>query len=339
MAKLMLKNLDHRPFGKLSAALTFILVLTSIQNAYSVDLKFNTEELKKEAQQNNGMLFGTSIENVLGVISAVEMWWEGTLPNDPKQPADSLQNFMFSINMISSSQLDAGNPADTTLLIEEPFIDKPFNGIGAKIEINNQQNMVNMMWWDETPHQEEETEFKEISKGKFMAVENGPAHQKLDMLTVLKHEVAHVLAFNSLYADFGDSVDFVWNKQANNTQIDSGESHFKSGMNLMTEQAGLPDGKSGRVRPQEEDLKFLESAFFNNETKEKAGYVVNRNFMPCDPLIPRLSSSQDTDTCPTVPEPNSTLSLLALGTLGVALTLKRKLKPSKSAEKELEKVS
>jgi hypothetical protein len=40
-----------------------------------------------------------------------------------------------------------------------------------------------------------------------------------------------------------------------------------------------------------------------------------------------------------VPEPTSTLSLLALGTLGAASTLKRKLKSSKSSEKETTKVS
>jgi hypothetical protein len=40
-----------------------------------------------------------------------------------------------------------------------------------------------------------------------------------------------------------------------------------------------------------------------------------------------------------VPEPTSTLSLLALGTLGAASTLKRKLKPSQSTEKETTKVS
>jgi hypothetical protein len=39
-----------------------------------------------------------------------------------------------------------------------------------------------------------------------------------------------------------------------------------------------------------------------------------------------------------VPEPTSTFSLLALGTLGAASTLKRKLNTSKSAEKETEKV-
>ncbi len=41
----------------------------------------------------------------------------------------------------------------------------------------------------------------------------------------------------------------------------------------------------------------------------------------------------------TVPEPSSILSLLALGTLGAASTLKRQLKSSKSSEKETTKVS
>jgi len=40
-----------------------------------------------------------------------------------------------------------------------------------------------------------------------------------------------------------------------------------------------------------------------------------------------------------IPEPSSVLGLLALGTLGAASTLKRKLKPSKSTEKETIKVS
>ena len=40
----------------------------------------------------------------------------------------------------------------------------------------------------------------------------------------------------------------------------------------------------------------------------------------------------------TIPEPSAILSLLALGTLGAASTLKRQLKPSKSTEKETTKV-
>jgi hypothetical protein len=39
-----------------------------------------------------------------------------------------------------------------------------------------------------------------------------------------------------------------------------------------------------------------------------------------------------------IPESSSVLSLLALGTLGAASTLKRQIKPSKSSEKETTKV-
>lgn len=42
---------------------------------------------------------------------------------------------------------------------------------------------------------------------------------------------------------------------------------------------------------------------------------------------------------PSTPEPTSAISLLALGTLGASATLKRKLKTSKSVEKDLEKIS
>ncbi|MGH1395334.1 MAG: hypothetical protein ACRAVC_15080 [Trichormus sp.] len=45
------------------------------------------------------------------------------------------------------------------------------------------------------------------------------------------------------------------------------------------------------------------------------------------------------ETVAVVPEATSPLSLLALGTLGAVSTFKRKLKPSKSAQKELKKVS
>ncbi|NET44749.1 hypothetical protein [Okeania sp. SIO2B3] len=51
-----------------------------------------------------------------------------------------------------------------------------------------------------------------------------------------------------------------------------------------------------------------------------------------------VSSSLDIEV-EKIPEPTFTLSFLALGTLGAASTLKRKLKSSKSSEKELEKVS
>jgi hypothetical protein len=55
-------------------------------------------------------------------------------------------------------------------------------------------------------------------------------------------------------------------------------------------------------------------------------------------ITTQFNTQQQTLDVQPVPESSSTLSFLALGTLGAASTLKRKLKPSKSTEKELEKV-
>jgi hypothetical protein len=52
-----------------------------------------------------------------------------------------------------------------------------------------------------------------------------------------------------------------------------------------------------------------------------------------------LSVASATMTRISVHEPSSILGFLALGTLGAASTLKRKLKSSKSSEKQTEKVS
>ncbi|WP_293127109.1 hypothetical protein [Okeania sp. SIO1I7] len=52
-----------------------------------------------------------------------------------------------------------------------------------------------------------------------------------------------------------------------------------------------------------------------------------------------LGLPENTKITRKTPEATSILSFLALGTLGAASTLKRKLKPSKSPDKELEKVS
>jgi hypothetical protein len=46
----------------------------------------------------------------------------------------------------------------------------------------------------------------------------------------------------------------------------------------------------------------------------------------------------NTNTVVSMPEPASTLGLFALSTLGAASTIKRKLKPSQSTEKETTKV-
>lgn len=66
-------------------------------------------------------------------------------------------------------------------------------------------------------------------------------------------------------------------------------------------------------------------------------YVIGQGWINTQPFTGsvQLGASDGEKT----PEPTSTLGLLALGTLGAASTLKRKLKPSKLTEKETTKVS
>jgi len=76
-------------------------------------------------------------------------------------------------------------------------------------------------------------------------------------------------------------------------------------------------------------------------------YEFNGTHCQSAPPAPRFSNPSTTEfeSCklppklPTVPEPTSTISLIALGTLGVGATLKRKLKSSKSSEKDNTKIS
>jgi hypothetical protein len=251
-------------------------------SAYSIDLKFDTSMLTPDM---NGMLFGAPKDNVFGVIQAVEQWWEGLLPNDPNKPANHVQNAMLNIKLLANNIDGTGaNPAQTPAINTQ----RPMNGQTTNMTINTAAAAINMMWWDPTPHTEEATEFTKIADGKFTAVKNGPADGKFDMLTVLKHETGHVIGFND-YVDFINYVTNTWNPKMTN-QIDIPSSHFMGGMNLMTWGAGLPNGKSGRVLPQKEDLDVLEGAF---------GYMANRNFGH------------------SVPEPSTVVGLLVLMGCGI----------------------
>ena len=68
-------------------------------------------------------------------------------------------------------------------------------------------------------------------------------------------------------------------------------------------------------------------------------YVIAKVSTPNDVFsIDNISFGSISQPPQTTPEPTSTLGLLALGTLGAVSTLKRKLKPSQSTEKETTKV-
>jgi hypothetical protein len=79
----------------------------------------------------------------------------------------------------------------------------------------------------------------------------------------------------------------------------------------------------------------------NNIVEDLSTYVLaTSTFFPTnDPTdIGQVATATDFTPSVCVPEPTLTLALLALGTLGAASTLKRKLKPSQSIEKETTKV-
>lgn len=86
--------------------------------------------------------------------------------------------------------------------------------------------------------------------------------------------------------------------------------------------------------------KFLEFEHITDGNKN--GGIWNFTTKPTDPTPPPFMSYDDPVLPPfastSTPEPTSTIGLLALGTLGAATTLKRQLKPTKSAEKETTKV-
>jgi hypothetical protein len=73
-----------------------------------------------------------------------------------------------------------------------------------------------------------------------------------------------------------------------------------------------------------------EAALFDGIKSGKAYLNIHTNVFPGGEIRGFLVS---------VPEPSSTLGFLALGILGAASTLKRKLKPSKSTEKDTTKAS
>ena len=105
----------------------------------------------------------------------------------------------------------------------------------------------------------------------------------------------------------------------------------------------LPEPKFNIINPIFGDQWKLEMFDFKNGigtgtidlTKNNASFDLIANDYHI--LTPDITI-QNVTTIKHTPEPTSTLAFLTLGTLGAASTLKRKLKPSKSPDKELEKI-
>ncbi len=90
------------------------------------------------------------------------------------------------------------------------------------------------------------------------------------------------------------------------------------------------------------EIDFLEAAGWTDADIDSLGQYVGDQTYNLNPAVNNISISDCfvciASTLQAVPEPTSTISLLALGTLGAASTLKRQLKSSKPSEKETTKV-
>lgn len=133
------------------------------------------------------------------------------------------------------------------------------------------------------------------------------------------------------------------------TDVKAGDSLFIKGSGItnpvVTKRASLPEFGAWEFTFLADD--FVTFTATQNATIEPDTLIDGFQFFSPNPAgqIQWITNGEEicfTDTIfgPTpVPEPTSTISFLALGTLGAASTLKRKLKPSKSSEKETTKVS
>ena len=127
-------------------------------------------------------------------------------------------------------------------------------------------------------------------------------------------------------------VTLATNNSSNNWGVKLGVKHIETPHPKLDEREGASVDK---------DYTFSKNDF---------GVVISDSFSTSHPPVHRdfYTFSFDRSMAPSntvirltgvhVPEPTSTLSLLALGTLGAASTLKRKLKSSKSTGKETTKV-
>ncbi|WP_260442012.1 hypothetical protein [Microcystis aeruginosa] len=110
------------------------------------------------------------------------------------------------------------------------------------------------------------------------------------------------------------------------------------------------DFKDGKVRNRgrfvgffNSDPKDLDFKYFPKATGFPKSFWMFTSPVPDNPENPPFDPFEDFSSEPpfvatATPEPTATVSLLALGTLGAASTLKRQVKSSKSTEKETTKV-
>jgi hypothetical protein len=186
-----------------------------------------------------------------------------------------LDSFVFDLQV---SRLDPGSDAAARSL------DFAFDGDGrpssARLELADTTN--DLLWFvDPTPGNDEEYR----PDGHLTAVSGGPAAERVDLLTVFNHELAHALGFTVAYPLFaarittaddgsrtfaGDGFEATLTSAGIGTHLDS----FVHPFDLLNAELTL----GNRLYPSTLDVRMLESAF---------NYDVN---LPSDGAVPEPSA-------------------------------------------------
>ena len=123
-----------------------------------------------------------------GVIEAAIEWWEMSIGG-----TGVIQIDFRKVN------LPRGVRGRTTNFMADG------GGTPTSADIQIDTNGGGQGWFvDETPHDEEE--FNPGPNGTFVAKSGSAAEDKADMLSTVKHEIAHALGFTRIFDNFGDNI-------------------------------------------------------------------------------------------------------------------------------------